>query len=243
MTQAGAAAAAVFDVDGTLCATRSTTSLVWLRQAQCSRWQHRLWLASLAWRAPLAWAADRISRDLADRLVFAQYGGLQVDRLREDARRCAAERLLPSCFAGALAELQAQREAGRRIVLLSGGVDVVLQPLADLLGAELLAQRLVAEAGRFTGAYRRYAILDEPPAPRLTQGQAKAEALRRHARASGIDLAASWAYGDSINDAAMLAAVGTPVAVNADRALAAMAAQRGWATRRWTRDGSAQAQV
>lgn len=39
--------AAYFDIDGTLCATRSTTSLVWLRARQQPAWRHRLWLASL----------------------------------------------------------------------------------------------------------------------------------------------------------------------------------------------------
>ena len=145
-------AAAIFDVDGTISATRSTTSLIWLRQRQTSAWQHRRWLASLLWRGPLAWVADQIDRDHADRMVYAQFAGLSRRRLEGDAERCCEEVLLPTCFPEALAEMAAHRDAGRRLVLVSGGLDVVLAPLARALGAELLAQRLVADGDRVTGA-------------------------------------------------------------------------------------------
>lgn len=224
-------AAAIFDVDGTLCATRSSSSLIWLRRRQHSRWRHRLWLASLAWRAPMAWLADKISRDLADRMVYAQFAGLSLPAVLSDTQRCCEELLLPSCFPEALAELAAHRQAGRRIVLLSGGIDVILAPLAAVLGAELLAQRLVVEEDRLTGAYQRYAVLNDDPL--ASQASSKLAALQRYADATGIDLSASFAYGDTVNDARMLAAVGRPIAVNPDRRLKRTALLRGWEIRHW----------
>ena len=224
--------AAIFDVDGTISATRSTTSLVWLRQRQTSAWQHRLWLASLLWRAPYAWIADRVDRDRADRMVYAQFAGLSRRRLEADAERCCEEVLLPICFPDALAEMGTHRDAGRRLVLVSGGLDLVLAPLARALGAELLAQRLVADGDRITGRHLSYEVLGDAFAP-LTQSDRKAAALRRHAEATGIDLAASFAYGDSVNDVAMLEAVGTPVAVNPDRGLTRVAEERQWKVERW----------
>lgn len=225
-------AAAIFDVDGTLCATRSSTSLVWLRQRQHAAWRHRLWLASLLWRAPLAMAADKVSRHLADRMVYAQFAGMSRQRLREDAQHCCDALLLPACFPDALAEMALHRQAGRRLVLLSGGIDEVLRPLAFALGADLLAQRLVADGDRLTGGYRSYAVLDGGAAA-VRQGENKLLALQRYAEVNGIDLAASFAYGDSINDAGMLGAVGKPVAVNPDRGLARIARARQWEVRRW----------
>ena len=135
--------------------------------------------------------------------------------------------LLPSCFPDALAEMAAHRDAGRRLVLVSGGLDVVLAPLARALGAELLAQRLVTEGDRVTGRHLSYAVLGEPLAP-MNQSERKAAALRRHAEATGLDLAASFGYGDSVNDVAMLEAVGTAIAVNPDRGLTRIADERGW---------------
>lgn len=224
--------AAIFDVDGTISATRSTTSLIWLRQRQSSAWQHRRWMASLMWRGPLAWLADQISRDRADRMIYSQFAGLSLRRLQDDAERCCEEVLLPTCFPDAVAELAAHRDAGRRLVLVSGGLDVVLAPLARTLGAELLAQRLVAEGDRVTGGHRSYAVLDAHPAS-MNQSERKAAALLRYAEATGLDLDASVAYGDSVNDAAMLEAVGTAIAVNPDRGLARLAGARGWEIRRW----------
>ena len=54
------------------------------------------------------------------------------------------------------------------------------------------------------------------------------EGRRACARSRGIDLAGSTAYSDGVADLALLEAVGHPVAVNADRALRRVAAERGW---------------
>ena len=52
-----------------------------------------------------------------------------------------------------------------------------------------------------------------------------------------IDLAASWAYSDSESDLPMLRAVGHPVAVNPDAALARVAREEGWEILRFDRLG------
>ncbi|CAN7527542.1 HAD-IB family hydrolase [Phenylobacterium sp. LjRoot219] len=227
-------AAAFFDVDGTLCATRSTTSLVWLRARQHGAWRHRLWLASLIWGAPVVWLADKLSRNLADRLVYRQFAGLSERVLRRDAQSCCRELLLPACFPPALAEIAAHKAAGRRIVLVTGGVEHVLAPFAEALGAELIAQRLLAAGDRLTGGYQGYALLAAAPGGR-SQAENKAEAVRRYADQSRLDLAACYAYGDSVNDAGMLAAVGFPVAVNPDPALRRIADRSGWLIQQWAR--------
>ena len=55
----------------------------------------------------------------------------------------------------------------------------------------------------------------------------------------GIDLAASYAYSDSITDLPMLELVGNPVAVNPDRELARVAREREWDMRCFQRSGAA----
>ena len=192
----------------------------------------RAGLSSLAWRVPFLWVTDRVSRDGADRQVCRQFAGLSRTQVADAARRCCEEVLLPACFPDALVEMAAHRAAGRRLVLVSGGVDLVLAPLAEALGAELLAQRLAASGDRLTGAHRGYAVLGEQE---LAIGQAarKAAALVRYAAETGIDLGRSFGYGDSINDLAMLEIVGTAVVVRPDRRLARIAGARGWDVRRW----------
>jgi phosphoserine phosphatase len=56
----------------------------------------------------------------------------------------------------------------------------------------------------------------------------KAQAIRELAEREGIDLSASYAYSDSESDLPMLRAVGHPVAVNPDAALARIAREEGW---------------
>ena len=79
--------------------------------------------------------------------------------------------------------------------------------------------------GRYTGK------LDGPP----LHGLAKAEAVRALARTQDIDLAASSAYSDSINDVPMLSCVGTPYAVNPDPELRAYAKANDWRIRDFRR--------
>ncbi len=220
-------AAAFFDVDGTICATRSTDSLIWHRARQHPAWRHRLWLASLVWRAPMLWLVDKVSRGMTDRLVYAQFAGLSEARLHADADLCCDTLLQPSCFADAFAEIAMHRAAGRRIVLVSGGTDRVLAPLAARLGADLVAQRLEVRNGRFNGAYRSYEGLAGGDVP-----ASKARARRRPCAITPPATASwppqSYAYGDSVNDIAMLSEVGHAVAVNPDRRLRREAIQRGW---------------
>jgi HAD superfamily hydrolase (TIGR01490 family) len=224
--------AAIFDVDGTLGATRSTTSLIWHRSRQHSALRHGFWLASLAWRAPLAFATDCISRGAADAMVYAQFKALSESELLADAELCCETLLVPSLFPDALAEIDLHRKAGRRIVLLSGGIDVVLAPLARRLNADLIAQRLEVRDGRFTGTYRSYSGI-EGSGDALSQSERKSAALCDHAKRTGIDLPGSFAYGDSVNDIGMLSRVGTAVAINPDRRLRKMAGEKNWAIKEW----------
>ena len=68
------------------------------------------------------------------------------------------------------------------------------------------------------------------PAARSARSTARTRpaALVELAEREGLDLAASTAYSDSHTDLPFLEAVGNPVAVNPDRALAQVAAERGW---------------
>ena len=234
----GGATAAIFDVDGTISDTNSTTSLIWMKRQHQSRLQHLLWLAAIAWRGPMIWAIDLVERDLADRVIYRQFAGMPLPRLEADARRCCAELLLPACFPDAVAEIAAHRREGRRIVFISGGLDTILVPFAEAFGAELLAQRLVVADGRCTGVHCDFAVLGDGPAPRA-QGRRKAAALRRYAEATGIDLASSIGYGDSVNDVPMLECVGTPIVVRPGRAMHRIARTRGWEVRHWTGSGGA----
>jgi HAD superfamily hydrolase (TIGR01490 family) len=109
--------------------------------------------------------------------------------------------------------------AGHEVWLVSAAPVELVQMIADALGltGALGTVSEVAD-GRWTGQ------LASP----ILHGPAKAVAIAELARRRGIDLSASDAYSDSINDLHLLEAVGHPHAVNPDRALRRLAQQRGW---------------
>jgi putative phosphoserine phosphatase/1-acylglycerol-3-phosphate O-acyltransferase len=114
------------------------------------------------------------------------------------------------------------RAAGRRVALATTTPDVLVRPLAERLGVdEVIATKWAIEDGCFTGR------IDG----RFLWGRNKLGAVKAWAREEGIDLAASYAYSDSVFDVPLLRSVGTPVAVNPDAQLAVIANLNRWQIR------------
>src|SRR4030081_1094153 len=109
------------------------------------------------------------------------------------------------------------------MLLLTGALDVVVEPLAAVVGVEVDCPPLLTREGRLTGD-----LQSPPPA-----GEARGTLLEEYAGRNGIVLSESFAYADSLSDLCMLELVGTPVAVNPDARLSQVAGQRGWRIERW----------
>ena len=135
--------------------------------------------------------------------------------------------ILPRVYPQMLEEVHAHQDAGRPTFIVSAAGNGVVETLATVLGMEGgIGTRYEVDAeGRFTGR------LDGP----FVYGPGKVTAMEEFARAHDIDLAASYAYSDSLSDLPMLRAVGNPVAVNPDPPLAAIAREEGWQTLRFER--------
>jgi len=95
-----------------------------------------------------------------------------------------------------------------------------------------LAERIAAYLGMDGALGTQGELVDGVYTGRLIgpvlHGPAKLDAVVGLAAEEGIDLRDSSAYSDSVNDRPMLEGVGHPVAVNPDRQLRDLAAQRGW---------------
>ena len=119
--------------------------------------------------------------------------------------------------------------AGRSVVLATTTPYDLIEPLARRLGLDdVVATRYqvkVDHSGieRYTGNIEGVFVW---AAGKLT-------AVRRWAGDHDVDLAASWAYSDSVYDLPLLSSVGHPVAVNADPRLAVVAALRRWPQLHW----------
>lgn len=216
--------AAFFDVDGTLVDSDIVRYGVEIRTAEMSKPRRALWIAAFLPRIPYYLALDRKSRGAFQRAFYRVYRGLSADELGERSEALFHHYVEPRLFRAGLVRLADHRRRGHRVVLVSGSVEAIVRPLADRLEVrDVLAPRLEAANGRLTG------LLDRPP----LAGDRKADAVREFARENEVDLEASFAYADSLDDLPMLEAVGRPAAVNPDGRLLEAALERGWDVYRW----------
>jgi len=216
--------AAFFDVDGTITKTTILDPLIWYHRTHDSKFRFACFALGLLLRVPYYLAVDRRSRARCNVVFYRRYAGLSAADLRQWHQRTFAENLQRTIFPDALDCIRDHKCKGHRIILVTGGLDYVMRPLAESLEAdELIATHLAECDGVCTGAIDGPAIADER----------KAELIRALSEKHGIETALSFAYGNSLGDAPMLECVGHPVAVNADSRLRCLADARGWPQVRW----------
>jgi HAD superfamily hydrolase (TIGR01490 family) len=150
--------------------------------------------------------------------VAALCKGWKVDQVKEIVNETLHELIEPYVYAEAAQLIEEHQAAGRDIVLVSASGEEMVQPIGAQLGVnDVIATRMKAEDGRYTGEIAFYAA-----------GPAKVEAVRKLAAERGYDLDDCYAYSDSVSDVPLLAAVGHPHAVNPDKGMRREANERGW---------------
>ena len=145
--------------------------------------------------------------------------GWEQEKVRTIVREAIDEVIEPIVFEEALELIRQHQSEGRLVAIVSASPIEVVEPLSQHLGADIAigTEAKIDENGRYSGELVRYAY-----------GPAKADAIRELAAARDIDLAASYAYSDSVTDLPMMELVGHPVAVNPDRPLLRVATEREW---------------
>ncbi len=211
--------AAFYDFDGTLVSSNVVTRYAYFAKHHPSRLEAFLRYTKLLLTVPLWLALDAYSRRLFNEIFYREYRAMRLDILNEQSERMFANDILPKVYPGAKPLIEADRAAGFRLVLVSGGLDFAIAPAVEYFGFDdLIANRLVFEDGVATGDL----------APPLLAEQEKVAAIERYCREYNVDTARSKAYSDSLSDLPMLEAVGVPAALNPDRRLRKVAVERGW---------------
>jgi HAD superfamily hydrolase (TIGR01490 family) len=212
--------AAFFDLDKTLLPGSSLFPL-----AREMYRQHFFDLGDIARMAADQFAFILLGTEAEGRIDRARDASLEAIRGREReeiiqvGRSVAREEIIPRLYPQAVELLSRHKLAGREVYICSSSPQDYLALLADELGINgVLGTRAEVVDDRYTGR------LDGP----LCHGDEKARRVRELAATRDVDLARSFAYSDSINDLPMLELVGTPVAMNPDHKLHALARKRGW---------------
>jgi HAD superfamily hydrolase (TIGR01490 family) len=211
--------ASFYDVDGTLIKTNIVHAFAYYARNQPTL-SGSLWKsAKTALSVPMFMIADKLSRKLFNELFYGYYAGEPEDRLIVLAEELFEDVIKPSIFPKAKDLVEESRRAGLKQVLVSGGLDFTVRPLARHLGFDdFIANTLEFENGYATGH------LGKP----FVAGATKAQIMRDYAEKHGLDLGRSWAYSDSYSDYPMLAVVGHPTAVNPDLRLRTVAKSYDW---------------
>jgi fatty acyl-CoA reductase len=214
---------AVFDVDGTLVETNVVEYFLWMRLRAQPIDEWPAFMAQMLREAPRWLYLERRSRAEFQRSFYREYDGLDYEVMKQLGRVALDAVTLRRIYPEGMRRIREHKRAGHRVLLLTGALDVVVEPLAELLDVEVDCAHLLVKEGRLTGD-----LQSPPPA-----GEARATLLEEYAARNGIVLSESFAYADSLSDLGMLELVGTPVAVNPDARLSQVAGQRGWRVERW----------
>lgn len=211
--------ASYFDVDGTLCRTNLVQPLLFYLANQQNPVRAVTSLVGAALKSPAWFGAEQVDRGAFNELLFQGYRGISEDRLLELADEAFDSVVRPALFKDGVSLVKRAKQAGHRVVLISGSPDFLLSRLARRIDADdVIGNRLEIRDGIATGKIRRP----------LVAGPEKARLIKEHARAHGYELDRCHAYSDSLSDLPMLSVVGRPTAVNPDFRLRALARTYRW---------------
>jgi fatty acyl-CoA reductase len=213
---------AVFDLENTLIASNVVDSYSWLATRHSDDAERARFVLRTLREAPRLLALDRTDRGDFLRYFYRRYEGAPVERLRQDSWELFSDLVLTKSFPAGVRRVREHRALGHKTLLITGALDVVIEPLRPLFD-EVVCASLGTKNGRFTGE-----LIEAPPT-----GEARALIMADFARANHLDLEQSVAYADSASDLPMLEAAGHPVAVNPETKLAAIARKRGWHVEHW----------
>ena len=221
---AGGVPAGFFDVDGTLGSTNVVTAYLHFLLHGATRFQRWARAALLVPGLPYYAVLDMFSRERFIEVFHRRYANVSRSELQRWATEAGELFWRPRLYPKALQQIEWHRSKGHNVVLISGGLKPVLEPLLTIVKPDrLVAAQPETRDGRLTGK-----LIDG-----VLSGPRKARAAHDVARALGVDMAQSYAYGDSHADLELLESVGHPVAVNPDRRLRGESTRRGWPVRTW----------
>jgi len=212
--------AAFFDVDNTLLPG----------EASEVRFFRSLWRRRVVGWSELGWSLWWLIRQtppfslqpLRARKLYLVGKPVQViEPLGEEFCR---EQLSPIVSADGLRKIEEHRQAGHLIVLITGSLEFLIEPIADALRVDCC---LAAKPEQIDGLYTGRLLSPLP------YGEGKQQLIKELASELNLDLPSCFAYGDSPGDRQILETVGHPTVVNPIRGMAGVAKRNRWPVQVW----------
>ena len=219
---------AAFDLENTLIASNVVESYAWLATRRLNPKQRFEFALRTLSETPGLWRRDKRDRTDFLRYFYQRYKGAPLGQLQADAAEMLSELILIKSFPAGLRRVRAHRAAGHQTVLITGALDIAVEPLRPLFD-HIIAAQIDNKNGKLTGE-----MIDVPPT-----GEVRAQLMIEWAEQNGLLPEQGVAYADSASDLPMLEAVGYPVAVNPETRLVTIAEKRGWLTENWPKTSGA----
>ncbi|MDF0645741.1 MAG: HAD-IB family hydrolase [Nitrospira sp.] len=134
------------------------------------------------------------------------------------------EEICPVVVVAGMRRMEEHRRAGHRIVLITGSLDFLVQPIAEVLRID---RSIAAVPEQVEGLYTGRLVAALP------YGEEKRAVIQRLAAELDVDLGSCFADGDSAGDLEILRAVGHPTVVNPICGMGTVAVQHHWPIVRW----------
>lgn len=213
---------AVFDLHGTVAAANLLENYVWVEMAQGP---HKALgdVSGMVGRSLTYLQAEQRDRGDFIRSFVRRYAGTSDAAIRELVKTKVAPLLHSRLIGEAVDRIEAHRAAGHRLVLITGQIDVFVEPIAHLFDEVVAGSMELDDDGRWTGHLATSPLVDE----------ARATWLRRYAREHEMDLRHSYGYGDTYADRPWLELLGHPTVVNPDASLYRYAREKRWPVVSW----------
>ena len=216
---------AVFDLENTIIASNVVATYSWLATRRLGTADRVRFVGRTLLEAPALLAQDRRDRSDFLRAFYRRYEGAPVEELRQDAAEHFSDLLLTRSFPDAVRRVRRHRELGHTTVLITGALDIAIEPLAPLFDHVVCARLGTrVESTRSGPTEVLTGHLEEVP----PTAEARARIIVDLCSELDLDPRQAVAYADSSSDLPMLEAVGFPVAVNPEPRLASIARKRGW---------------
>lgn len=208
---------AFFDFDETLLDTESSRlgiKYLWERRLVSRAFILQAFLAGFLYKRH--WITD----EQTAKILLKLYRNRRLDDFIDGSATFYREILKPRLAPRILAKVHEHREQGHSLVLISGSIRYMLEPVAQDLGFEHLLCTDLEEGpdGLLTG---------KPNGP-LCLDTTKRHLATELAQRTGIDLDCSYAYGNHQADLPLLERVGFPHAVEPSKPLLKVALARNW---------------
>jgi putative phosphoserine phosphatase / 1-acylglycerol-3-phosphate O-acyltransferase len=145
--------------------------------------------------------------------------GVHEASLRLHGRRCALREILPALSGRGIDFLHWHMDRGHHLVLLSGSLPYVVDPLARELGIEdVICSQMKVERQRLSGDLEGL----------HPYGDAKATLMLEFGQTHDVEFDVSYCYADHHTDESLLQLFGNPVCVNPSEKLRHIAMRYDW---------------